>query len=90
MARPRLDPDRALTPAERAKRYRQRHRERVNRTLRKRRRAVLLGDGQRVRLTQLDGVLPNLALMKLAAYHKAQGDEVVLSRTPYRSPTEGE
>ncbi len=34
-----------------------------------------------VRLTQLDGALPNLALMKLAHWHRAQGDEVVLTRT---------
>lgn len=33
-----------------------------------------------VRLTQIDGVLPNLALMKLAHYHKAQGDEVFFTR----------
>lgn len=38
----------------------------------------------RVRLTQLDGKLPNLALMKLAAYHRARGDEIVFSRTTYR------
>jgi hypothetical protein len=29
-----------------------------------------------VRLTQLDGKLPNLALMKLAHWHKARGDTV--------------
>lgn len=34
----------------------------------------------RVRLTQLDGKLPNLALMKLAHWHRAQGDELVFSR----------
>lgn len=33
-----------------------------------------------VRLTQIDGVLPNLALMKLAHWHKAQGDEVEVTR----------
>ena len=33
-----------------------------------------------IRLTHLDGKLPNLALMKLSHFHKAQGDEVVLSR----------
>jgi hypothetical protein len=33
-----------------------------------------------VRLTHIDGKLPNLALMKLAHYHREQGDEVVLSR----------
>ena len=36
----------------------------------------------RVRLTHLDGKLPNLALMKLAQYHRARGDEVHLARTP--------
>ena len=35
-----------------------------------------------VRLTQLDGKLPNLALMKLAHWHRSQGDEVFLARTP--------
>lgn len=30
-----------------------------------------------VRLTQIDGKLPNLALMRLGAWHKAQGHEVV-------------
>lgn len=34
----------------------------------------------RVRLTQIDGALPNLALMRLAAWHKARGDEVTLTR----------
>lgn len=34
----------------------------------------------KVRLTQIDGKLPNLALMKLSHYHKAQGDEVTLTR----------
>ena len=36
----------------------------------------------KVRLTQLDGKIPNLALMKLAHYHRGQGDEVQLARTP--------
>jgi hypothetical protein len=40
MGRPRLNPDRVLTPAERAMRYRRQHGERVNRTLRKRRQAA--------------------------------------------------
>lgn len=35
-----------------------------------------------VRLTQIDGKLPNLALMKLAHWHKAQGDITHLARTP--------
>lgn len=37
-----------------------------------------------VRLTQLDGKLPNLALMRLSAFHKARGDLVHFYRTPYR------
>lgn len=36
----------------------------------------------KVRLVHCDGKLPNLALMKLAHWHKAQGDEVFLARTP--------
>jgi hypothetical protein len=34
-----------------------------------------------VRLTQLDGPLPNLALMKLAHWHKSRGDDVTLTRS---------
>lgn len=33
-----------------------------------------------VRLTQIDGKLPNLALMKLARHHRARGDEIVFSK----------
>ena len=33
-----------------------------------------------VRLTQIDGKLPNLALMKLAHWHRAQGHNVTLTR----------
>jgi hypothetical protein len=40
---------------------------------------------RRVRLTQLDGKLPNLALMKLAHYHRDQGDEVYLEESPLQS-----
>lgn len=35
-----------------------------------------------VRLTHIDGKLPNLALMKLSHWHRARGDEVHLARTP--------
>ncbi len=35
-----------------------------------------------IRLTHLDGKQPNLALMKLAHWHKAQGDVVRLERSP--------
>jgi hypothetical protein len=38
------------------------------------------GRGVIVRLTQIDGVLPNLALMKLAHFHRAQGDDVRVTR----------
>lgn len=34
-----------------------------------------------VRISQLDGSLPNLALMKLASFHKAKGDKVFFERT---------
>ena len=37
---------------------------------------------KKIRLTQLDGKLPNLALMKLAHWHRARGDEVHLTRLP--------
>ncbi len=33
-----------------------------------------------VRLTQIDGALPNLALMKLSHWHKSKGDTVILTR----------
>jgi hypothetical protein len=33
-----------------------------------------------VRLTQIDGALPNLALMKLSHWHKSKGDQVVFTR----------
>jgi len=35
-----------------------------------------------VRLVHIDGKLPNLALMKLAHWHRNRGDQVVLARTP--------
>lgn len=37
-----------------------------------------------VRITQLDGKLPNLALMRLAAFHRDRGDEIVFTRSPHR------
>ena len=37
-----------------------------------------------VRLTQLDGKLPNLALMGLSTYHKKRGDRIWFSRSPVR------
>jgi hypothetical protein len=44
----------------------------------------------RVRITQIDGALPNVALMKLAHWHKAQGDEVVVTRHLERDLLEGD
>lgn len=38
----------------------------------------------KVRLTQIDGKLPNLALMKLAHWHQARGDEIVFTREAQR------
>ena len=35
-----------------------------------------------IRLTHIDGKLPNLALMKLAHWHRARGDDVFLGRLP--------
>lgn len=35
-----------------------------------------------IRLTHIDGKLPNLALMKLAHWHRSQGDVVCLKRSP--------
>lgn len=37
-----------------------------------------------VRITQLDGKLPNLALMRLASYHRERGDTVRFERTARR------
>lgn len=37
----------------------------------------------RVLLFQLDGKLPNIALMRIAAHHRARGDEIELRRTAY-------
>ena len=44
----------------------------------------------RVRLTHLDGKLPNLALMKIAYQHRARGDEVMLTKDARRGLSEGE
>lgn len=44
----------------------------------------------KIRLTHIDGKLPNLALMKLAHWHKAQGDEVYLTRNIQRELFEPE
>lgn len=35
----------------------------------------------RIRITQLDGKLPNLALMKLSAWHKSKGHEVTFTKS---------
>lgn len=39
---------------------------------------------RRVRLSPLDGKLPNIAMMKLAHYHREEGDEVYLEPSPVR------
>lgn len=44
----------------------------------------------RVRLTQIDGALPNLALMKLSHWHKSQGHEVHFTRSVDRDLFEGD
>ena len=43
----------------------------------------------RIRLTHLDGSLPNLALMKLAHWHGTQGHQLHLERTPSPNPLRG-
>ena len=43
-----------------------------------------------VRITQIDGKLPNLALMRLAAFHRARGDEIVFTRSVRHSLFEPE
>lgn len=37
-----------------------------------------------MRITQLDGKLPNLALMRLAAFHRARGDDIHFTRSARR------
>jgi hypothetical protein len=44
----------------------------------------------RVRLTQVDGKLPNIALMKIAHHHRKRGDEIVLTKNVRRGLSEGE
>ena len=46
--------------------------------------------GKRVRITHLDGKLPNLAVMKLSAWFKAHGAEVFFSKSVSRELFEGE
>lgn len=46
--------------------------------------------GRIVRLTQVDGKLPNLALMRLARHHRALGDEVHFTRKVERDMLEPE
>jgi hypothetical protein len=43
----------------------------------------------RIRLTQIDGKLPNLALMKIARHHRGRGDEIVFSKHVARDMIEG-
>ena len=44
----------------------------------------------RVRLTQIDGKLPNLALMKIAHYHRERGDCITLTKDVRRGLSEPE
>lgn len=44
----------------------------------------------KIRITQLDGKLPNLALMKLSHWHKSRGDSVTFTKSIYRSLFETE
>lgn len=44
----------------------------------------------RVRVTQIDGKLPNLALMRLSHYHRSRGDDVYFTRSSYRHLDEAE
>lgn len=41
-----------------------------------------------VRLTQIDGKLPNIALMKIARFHQSRGDQVVLTKQVRRDMLE--
>jgi hypothetical protein len=43
-----------------------------------------------VRLTQIDGKLPNLALMKLSRHHRARGDEITFTKHVERDMLEPE
>lgn len=43
-----------------------------------------------VRITQIDGKLPNLALMRIAAHHRGRGDQVHFSRSVRREMFEPE
>jgi hypothetical protein len=42
----------------------------------------------RVRITQIDGKLPNIALMKLARYHRDRGDEIYFTKNIARDMLE--
>ena len=44
----------------------------------------------RIRITQIDGKIPNLALMRLSAWHKARGDAVTFSRSVRKDLFEGD
>jgi hypothetical protein len=44
----------------------------------------------RVRLTQIDGKLPNLALMKIARHHRDRGEEIVFTKQVRRDMLEGD
>jgi hypothetical protein len=42
-----------------------------------------------IRLTQIDGKLPNLALMKIARHHRDRGDAIVFTKHVRRDMLEG-
>lgn len=44
----------------------------------------------KIRLTQIDGKLPNLALMKLSHWHKSMGDEIFFTRHSKEMPWDEE
>jgi len=44
----------------------------------------------KIRLTQIDGKFPNLALMKLSHFHKAKGDEVFFEKSVFKGLFEPE
>jgi len=46
-----------------------------------------LGDLLRILLVQVDGKLPNLALMKISSFHKSMGDKVVLQKADLKHKT---
>lgn len=44
----------------------------------------------KIRMTHIDGKIPNLALMKLSHWHKSRGDTIFYSKSPIRTPLDEE